>query len=375
MTQKFDVAVLGGGPAGASTAISLLQKGYSVAIIEKNDYSEVRIGETIQPQILSLLSHLKIDDKIFHHHLPSNAIQSAWGETSLKENNFFFSPFGHGWHLNRLKFDKQLIKQAEKSGVILFINSPIKTITQHNSGNWSFIFLDHGHSKTIDTRFVIDATGRNAFFIKNQGGKRINIDHLIGVVSTQEKKTQQNSSNYTLVESVKNGWWYSADIPENKMVVAFMTDADLYNKENCNSEKFFNQSLSATKFTRKRCCGSFPDKIRMYAANSYIMTKTHGTNWIAIGDAAMAFDPLSSQGIYKAIKSGLNAAEAIHEQFTSNKNALQSYSNTLNAAFEKYMQLRKLYYLKEKRWPHSLFWTRRHTNVYSKVKVQGQRLI
>jgi flavin-dependent dehydrogenase len=284
----------------------------------------------------------------------------------LKENNFFFNPFGHGWHLNRLKFDTQLINHAEKSGVTLFTNSMIKTIIQNGSGNWSIKFSDHGHSKTIDTRFVIDATGRNAFFVKNQGGKRLNIDHLIGIVSTRGKKTQQNSSNYTLVESVKNGWWYSADIPENKMVVAFMTDADLYKKENCDSEKYFNQSLSKTKFIKQRCCGSIPDRIRVYAANSYIMTETQGKNWIAIGDAAMAFDPLSSQGIYKAIKSGISAAEAIDEQFTRNRYALETYTDTLNEAFEKYMHLRKLYYLKEKRWPESLFWKRRQADIYTK---------
>jgi flavin-dependent dehydrogenase len=364
MILKFDVAILGGGPAGASAAISLLQKGYSVAIIEKSDYSEIRIGETVQPQISSLLSDLKITDEIFQDHLPSHAVQSAWGGAPLKENNFFFNPFGHGWHLNRLKFDKQLINHAEKSGATLFINSLIKTIAQHDSGNWSIRFLNQGQIKRIDARFTIDGTGRNALLVRKQGGKRLNSDHLIGIVSTQEKKTLQNNSNYTLVESVKNGWWYSADIPGNKMITAFMTDADQFKKENCDSEIFFHQSLIKTKFTKQRCHGSFSGKIRMYAANSYIMTKTHGTNWIAIGDAAMAFDPLSSQGIYKAIKSGVSAAETIHDQFNRNKYALENYSKTLNAAFEKYLQQRKLYYLKEKRWPQSLFWKRRHVDDY-----------
>jgi flavin-dependent dehydrogenase len=174
---------------------------------------------------------------------------------------------------------------------------------------------------------------------------------------------QLNNSNYTLIESEKNGWWYSADIPENKIVVALMTDADMYKKENYNSEFFFKQSLSKTRFTKQRCSGSFLHRIRLYAANSYIMTRTYGTNWIAIGDAAMAFDPLSSQGIYKAIKAGLNAAEAIHEQFTCNKQALEIYSATLNAAFKEYINLRKLYYLKEKRWSQSLFWKRRHVDI------------
>ena len=369
MIQKFDITILGGGPASASAAISLLQKGYSVAVLEKSDYSQIRIGETIQPQISSLLDHLKIDNEIFRYHLPSHAIQSVWGEASLKENNFFFNPFGHGWHLNRLKFDLQLIRSAEKAGSQVFINSRVKSVQQNDQGNWTIQFLYGRHEKIINTRFIIDATGRNTFLVRKQGGSRVNTDHLIGMVSIQERKRQQNNSNYTLIEPIKNGWWYSADIPGNKIVSAFMTDPDLYKRERCNAEKIFNQSLCEATLTKERCSGLFQRITRVFAANSYIMTKTHGTNWVAIGDAAMAFDPLSSQGIYKAVKSGISAAKAIDEQFTGNRSALKIYSDNLNATFKKYMHLRQLYYLKEKRWPESLFWKRRHTDVYPKTII------
>ena len=262
-----------------------------------------------------------------------------------------------------MKFDKQLIQHAEKTGATLFINSLVKTIIQHDSGNWIIRLLNQSQIKAINARFIIDATGRSSFLVKERGGERKNVDHLIGLVTTPETHCQSMQANFFLVESVKNGWWYSADIPGNKIVLAFMTDADLYKKENRNTENFYKKLLLKTNFTKKRYAGSFPENIKIYAANSYIMTKTHGINWMAIGDAAMAFDPLSSQGIYKAIKSGINAAGIIHEQFTHNINALENYSNSLNATFEKYMQLRKLYYLKEKRWSQSLFWKRRHADI------------
>lgn len=363
MTTKFDIIILGGGPAGSSTALSLLQKGYSVAIVEKTDYSAIRAGETIQPQTSSLLNELKISEEVFNPHIPSNAIQSVWGEASLKENNFIYNPYGHGWHLDRLKFDKQLIQHAEEAGATLFINSQVKTIIQHASGNWIIRLLHHSQTKTINARFIIDATGRSSFLVKQLGGVRKNVDHLIGLVTTSEIRYQPIQENFVLVESEKNGWWYSADIPGNKIVFAFMTDADLYKKEDYNAQNFYKKLLQTTNFTKKRYAGSLLENIKIYAANSYIMTKTHGTNWMAIGDAAMAFDPLSSQGIYKAIKSGINAAAIIHEQFTYNINALENYSNSLHATFEKYMHLRKLYYLQEKRWSQSLFWKRRHTDI------------
>ncbi len=363
MKQRLDVVILGGGPAGASAGISLLQKNYSVAIIEKSDYSASRIGETVQPQLSILLSDLKITNTIFQQHLPSNTIESVWGDASLKENNFIRNPFGHGWHLDRLQFDKQLIDHAEKAGATLFKGSEVKTITQSDAGNWCIRFLNRGSMQTIHTRFIVDATGRNSFLVKHQGGFRKNIDHLIGLVSVRHTNSVAKESNFTLLESVKNGWWYSADIPGNKVVMAFMTDADIYKKEKTNAERYYDQSLSIAKFTEQRCSRLIPTPINVYAANSYVMSKTHGRNWLAIGDAEMAYDPLSSQGIYKAIKSGTSAATAVHEQFIGNKFALENYANTGNIAFERYMQQRRSYYLMEKRWPQSLFWKRRHTDI------------
>ncbi len=363
MTQHFDVVVFGGGPAGSSAAIALLQNGYSVALIEKTDFTEIRIGETIQPQTSLLLKELKITEEIFIPHLCAHAIQSSWGETSLKENNFLFNPFGQSWHLNRIKFDQQLISYAEKAGAQIHLRSNIEAVDESGTKQWIIRFLSEGNEKIIQGRFIVDATGRQAFLSRKRGGKRRDIDHLIGLISIREDYIQNKNTNYTLVESAQNGWWYSADTPGKRMVIVFMTDADLYKKENSPSENFFLQSLSKTKYTNKRCSGFSTDKVIMRAANSYIMTKTHGYNWMAIGDAAMAFDPLSSQGIYKAIKSGLGAANIINEHFSGDSFALEKYSLQLNAVFEKYLLQRKLYYSQEKRWTQSLFWKRRQAAV------------
>jgi flavin-dependent dehydrogenase len=362
VSAKFDVIILGGGPAGAAAAISLLQKGYKVAIIEKSDFTGVKIGETVQPQIVSILAGIKIDAAIFNKHLPSYSNLSSWGSVSLQENNFFFNPFGNGWHLNRLQFDTQLVQHAVKAGAKIFLNSEVKSVKQDNAGNWEFIFISNDIHKTIECCFAADASGRNSFLVKKMGGKRKNADHLIALAAIAPTNSKCNQTNFTMVESVKTGWWYSADIPGDKTVTAFMTDADLFKTENCEPAAFFSKSISKTRYTKSRYPVLRTHNIGIHAANSYLMSCTHGKNWIAIGDAAMAFDPLSSQGIYKAVKSGINAAELINDYFNGDADGLAVYSNTINAAFEKYLQQRKIYYADEKRWPGSLFWKRRHND-------------
>lgn len=358
--MHVDVVILGGGPAGSSAAISLLKKNYTVAVIERSCYSDLRIGETVPSKAVVLLEALGIDNKTFEHQLPSFANCSAWGSSSLQRKNFLFNPFGNGWHLDRVKFDKQLIDHAEKSGACVFVNSNLIKILQVNPENWNITFSTGDEVKEISSHFLIDATGRNSILVKKQGGKRIIVDHLIGIVSFQKSCLKKEQSNYTLVESVKDGWWYSADLPKNKAVITFMTDADLYKKENRFLSEYWKGKLSETIFTRKRFTPSDGNKFFIYAANSYLMTKTFGHNWLAIGDAAMTYDPLSSAGILKALKDGVSASEAIHDFFSGKENAIEQMAGSFEMRFIKYLYQKKQYYRIEKRWEDSFFWKRRH---------------
>ena len=360
MSLYVDVVILGGGPAGASAAISLLQKKYTVAIIEKTGFSFVRIGETISPKVTDLFQKLGIKNKILDDHSPSYANQSTWGSSKVEENNFLYNPLGNGWHLDRLKFDSQLIEHAVKMGAYIFTNSNIKTIEQKDTENWRIKFLKTGYEKIIEAGFAIDATGRNALLARNQGGRRMNIDHLIGIVSVLDKYPKKKQTNYTLVESVKNGWWYSADLPEKKLIVTFMTDADIYKQELFRGKNSWIQNLPGAKKTLERCGNNFPHKPDIYAANSYIMTKRFGKNWLAIGDAAMSYDPLSSSGILKGMRDGIEVSDSIQQFFSGEKYASERFSDLSEERFIKYLQMRSSYYKIENRWPDSVFWKRRH---------------
>src|SRR5215470_14463430 len=93
-----DVAVLGAGPAGCATAISLARRGYSVVLIERSEYHGDRVGETLPPAICRPLASLGVWD-LFRtgHHSASFGIHSAWGQHDLHVNDFIFNPYGHGW--------------------------------------------------------------------------------------------------------------------------------------------------------------------------------------------------------------------------------------------------------------------------------------
>jgi len=94
-------------------------------------------------------------------------------------------------------------------------------------------------------------------------------------------------------------------------------------------------------------------RLRIRSAASSILDRIVGEDWVAVGDAASTWDPLSAAGIHKALRNGIDAANAIAN------GTLASYERSVRASFDDYLATRDRYYSLVRRWPHSLFWQRR----------------
>jgi flavin-dependent dehydrogenase len=92
-----------------------------------------------------------------------------------------------------------------------------------------------------------------------------------------------------------------------------------------------------------------------------VLDQPAGNRWLAVGDAASSYDPLSSQGIYKALSNGLLGAETVQAALNGDVHAIDRYGEGISSAFEGYVAQRNIFYQREQRWPHSKFWRRRHS--------------
>src|SRR5437867_2795294 len=116
-SERVDVAIIGGGPAGTAAALALAREGASVVVLERSRYEAVRVGETLPPQIRLLLDELGLWEAFAAAgHTPSAGIVSVWGTPRLSENDFVFDPYGHGWHIDRRRFDQMMAHAAEQAG-------------------------------------------------------------------------------------------------------------------------------------------------------------------------------------------------------------------------------------------------------------------
>lgn len=362
---KFDIVVVGGGPAGSATALSSVRCGMSVALIESSDYAGTRVGETLPPATRKLLITLGVWDRfVADNHSPSFGIRSAWGDHNARENDFIFSPYGSGWHVDRNRFDRMLAMAAEDAGANVFLGAKLVSLANTESRKWK-ITIDSGQKRIeLVSAFLVDATGRRSFVARKQGAIRISYDRLIALVGFMSPKPRSLvEDSFTLVESQADGWWYSAVLPDRRLVAAYMTDSDFCAPDH-ERVNFWRGQLRKSRHTLSRAKGySLQSGLTKFAANSSRLDRIVGDGWLAVGDAAAAFDPLSSQGIYKALESGLCGAQAIVDDQETRKTALSSYVRSIADEFDDYLRIRDKYYDKERRWPSSVFWARRRSNL------------
>jgi flavin-dependent dehydrogenase len=361
--NSYDVLILGGGPAGAATGIALkrLDSGLHIALIEKSDYSSFRIGETLPPHAQAVLRGLGVWDAfIATSPMMSYGTRAAWGNAEPYENEFIFSLHGNGWHLDRNAFDAMLTAEAIKAGVDVQVNSaPCGPPRRHQ--HWALPVRIKGAICELNARFIVDATGRHSWFASRLGVRYQVYDQLAAIFAFYRFDPGSIAvDNCTLIEATQHGWWYSAMLPQSRMAVAFMADAPYLRQISWRSLEKWRSLHGATSHTRRRIENAIPlGSPTLCSAASRRLEIPVGEDWLAVGDAASTFDPLSSQGIIKGLHSGVCAARSICRYVRGHKGALAEYANFIERQYSNYLAARSAYYRVEQRWPDSPFWQQR----------------
>jgi flavin-dependent dehydrogenase len=362
---SYDVAVLGGGPAGAATALALKRRdaGLRVALVEKGDYSAFRVGETLPPPTRGLLARLGVWDAFpACAAVEAYGTRAAWGSARTRESAFIFSPYGRGWHVDRRAFDAWLSAEAERAGAEFFRNMRGDAIHRRQD-EWIVMLREDGcASGELRARVLVDASGRHSTLARTCGARHLVFDRLVGVaVRCRIDRAGPGPDTYTLVEACPHGWWYTATLPDGHMVAIFMTDADHLRRTPWRTLEEWRALAADAPLTAERmACGTAAGAPVIYPASSQRLDRCAGDGWLAVGDAASTVDPLSSLGVMRALRSGIIAARAIGEHLDGSADALAAHHARLTKEYDDYLRTRAAYYALEQRWPDSPFWRDRH---------------
>lgn len=345
-----DVVIVGAGPAGAVAARGLSLCGKQVVLLDASQASRQKIGESLPGAARPMLNKLGLLPWVENSaSLMNKGNLSSWGDNRLTETDFIRDPYGCGWHLDRQHFEHNLRNAAVDSGTTL-LRERLFSITENDKE----MHIQAGKFN-ISTPWVINACGSSPFVTTQLGAVRQKDAPLFAIYTWYQSDGPDTRS---IVEAAPCGWWYTAGLPDGKRVLAFFTLPE-YAKNLLRNKHHFISALKATTYIAQ-----LPLQENIATSQLYITEATAGylgqavsSHWIAVGDAAVSFDPLSSQGIYNAIYTGLRGAEAVNAVLNDNdRSLLFQYGERIKSIRDAYRQEVSQYYRQEQRWSEQLFW-------------------
>lgn len=378
---ETDIVVIGAGVGGCVAALALSEQ-FSVTLVDTELLPPPRVGESLPPAAERLLEQLGLAHFLQHpSYLACKGIYSYWGSDYAELLDDPKTQDINGWHVCRQAFEMELRKQVQSRGVnCLWPYALESSFTEDNRWHIALHELDCPSPKTLtcSAKIVIDASGRLSTFAQQQGAVRQDLDHL---VSSWITFCSGYEDDLSAIHPVENGWWYSAPIPQlpfmsgveepkvyrgSPRLLAFHTDNDLLPSDFAFASEALLAAASEIPGLKGVVDGIEPHSVvhhGVVSANSSRLSAQYGNGWFAIGDAAMSFDPLGTQGMFNAMASAMQLNELIGkfgiDCEVSTTTISCQYQQQLERLWEQLARSNQNLYAQERRWKNNLFWERR----------------
>lgn len=357
VSTRYPVVIIGGGPAGLATSLVLSSRGVEHCIVEAREVAGTKPGEAIPPNARPLFRQLGIGELLEHeNHRAYYGNLSSWGDTSLQHDDFFRGIYGSGYLLDRPFFEKQLTDKVKNTSTMFFQGYAMKKLARNTSGELTVIIEDRQDSISLTADYIVDATGRKASVCRHLGVQKEMLDEQVALILRVQPSGELQHQIW--IEATENGWWYAAPYGKDELMLLFFTDKELL-PPNAGISDFVKKEFENVRHLPPVKTGIRMETVRIMPVGSGYLTQPFGKGWIAVGDAAYVYDPVSSFGITSALVAGYYGGHALAEAIGGDPDAFGIYQYMMETAFQDYLKKVVSLYDTEKRWASGTYWRNR----------------
>jgi flavin-dependent dehydrogenase len=319
-TELCDVAVIGGGPGGSTAAILLAKRGYKVIALEKARHPRFHIGESLLPMNLPLFERLGVLDKVralgvFKPGADFEADNERGYNTFAFARAIGNSP-PHAYQVWRQDFDKMLYDYARDSGADAREGHEVLKVEQISARDTRLeVRTDEGRTYGIQARYLVDASGRDAFLSARKKLRRKNAEHQSAAIFAHFRGAQlrpgEDAGNISIYR-FDHGWMWMIPLPDGVMSIGAVCRPEYLKQRKGRTVEFLLETLNQNPGLRQRIeHAELIGDVRVTGNYSYDSTRMGGPGWVLVGDAFAFLDPVFSSGVYLAMSGAEQAAAAV----------------------------------------------------------------
>ncbi len=325
LEDRFDVIVIGGGPAGAVAAAELARTGYSVLVVEKDHYPRFHIGESLIPGVVAVLEELGVGEAIHGEgFVRKYAAEFVTPDCAFRQRYVFsdsLTPRHHlAYQVERARFDQILLDHARSLGAVVRVGAEVTHFDEEPDAIVCAVREGEGDERRVSSRFLIDASGQHSFIARRLGLRQLDLGlrnvavyaHFTGAVPIGGDQ----AGDITVVLDPEGWWWV---IPLREVVsLGFVAPKAAFAGKPDTAwmlRRMRELPVLAQRFGPAELAGP----ARVAADYSYGSRRLVGARWLLAGDAAAFLDPVFSTGVYLGVSSGVKAAEAVAGALTGNQ--------------------------------------------------------
>jgi flavin-dependent dehydrogenase len=339
----YDVAIIGGGPAGSTAAGLLAASGRRVILFERETFPRFHIGESLLPFNDGLFRRLGILDKV------GGTFVEKWGALLMSSDGSvirdirFAESFVPGppfaFHVLRSEFDQMLLGNARRLGAEVHEGFSVTEATHsHRDGCEIAARGPDGKVLAARARFLLDASGRDAFLASRRGLRRMTPGlRKAGVFAHYEgiPRAEGRAGGDIILIVLKDGWFWVIPLAGGRTSVGLVTEGTTLKECGLAPEVLLEEAIRRCPAARAWLGGKARRISQVWTASdySYQCGEVAGDGYLMLGDAAAFIDPVFSTGVLLAMSSGEMAADALHERLPT---ATRAGGDLSPAAFKTY---------------------------------------
>ena len=353
----YDVAIIGGGPAGSSAAITLAGKGRKVVVLEKEKFPRFHIGESLLPYSMSALDRLGIRDRMPAISVPKygGEVATACGQRRVK---FYFKDgfrleHHQAYQVERATFDKMLLDRAREVGAEVREETTVRQLSFGKDGVQLETKGADGPA-LIRASYLLDCSGRHSVV-----GRHFDLidsypnlqkfscyAHFEGV-----QREEGIDAGLTRLVRADDHWFWMIPIDAQRTSVGVVMDTATFKARRLTPEAMLQWAIDDSAVMTERMQDSTRvTKVHSVGDYSYRSRELTGDRWMLVGDAAGFIDPIFSTGVFIALHSGEECGNAIDEAISRPRRRaarFRKYTRSMHKTMDMYLRFVTAWYRDE----------------------------